>query len=366
MPSPPRRALQSEPLLLDAGVVEALPDTMQAAVYLEKGRLEVQQRPLPEVGPGQVLLRVSHCGVCGTDLHLIVEGWGRPGSIGGHEYSGTVVAVGPGVDLWQVGDRVVGGPEPSCGSCASCCAGRPSLCTAHGAPGVAPFQGAFAEYKLVSAAQLLRIPPGLSERDAALAEPLAVALHGITLSGIRPGERALITGAGPIGMLTLAALRARGVEEVWISEPSSRRRELAGRVGATRVLEPEELPFPRMPFEVVGTPCDVAFECSGSPRAFRQALVQLGKAGRLVVLGTGMKRPELDTNRVLLNELIVTGAYNYDANGFHQALALLDSGALPTDRLIEPGEVSLRGMLRALEGLASGAIAGKVMVAPEG
>jgi threonine dehydrogenase-like Zn-dependent dehydrogenase len=110
--------------------------------------------------------------------------------------------------------------------------------------------------------------------------------------------------------------------------------------------------------------CDVAFECSGKPAAFEAALGRLRKAGRLVILGTGMERPRLDANRVLLNELVVTGGYTYDATGLADALALLASGALPTELLIEPDDVPLEGMLAAMEALAAGRVGGKVMVAP--
>ena len=342
----------------------ALPATMRAAVYRGRGRVEIEERPLPELGPRDVLLRVSHCGVCGTDLHLVVDGWGRSGAIAGHEYAGWVAAVGAEVAGWAQGDPAVGGPEPGCGVCEYCRVGRPALCTRASAMGALEQQGAFAEYVRVGDAQLLRPPGSLPLRVAALAEPLAVALHGITLAGARAGERALVTGAGPIGMLVLAALRARGVDDVTVSEPSVLRRELALRVGARSAVEPEALSVPRLPFEVPDDACDVAFECSGKPAAFEAALGRLRKAGRLVILGTGMERPRLDANRVLLNELVVTGGYTYDATGLADALALLASGALPTDLLIEPDDVPLEGMLAAMEALAAGRIGGKVMVAP--
>ncbi len=338
---------------------------MRAAVYRERESLAVEERPLPELGPSEVLVEVSHCGVCGTDLHLVMEGWGRPGSIGGHEYSGRIVAVGSAVEGWEVGESVVGGPEKGCGACAQCCAHRPGLCDGRDSPGVGEFQGAFAEFVKLDGSQLLRLPEGLGLREAALAEPLAVALHGITLSGASAGQRALVTGAGPIGALTLAALLARGVEDVTVSEPRAVRRALAGKLGARRVLEPEGLEVPRMPFALVAEPFDVAFECSGSPGAFRAALAQLRRAGRLVVVGTGMERPRLDTNRVLLNELVVTGAYNYDEHGFDAALELLASGRLPTELLLEREDVPLEGLFDAMRGRVEGRIGAKVLVAPQ-
>ena len=337
---------------------------MRAAVYREKGRLVVEERPIPEAGPHDVLLRVSHCGVCGSDLHLVMEGWGRPDSIGGHEYAGRIAALGSGVKGWELGAAVVGGPTAGCGSCEYCAEHRPGLCASHGTPGVSEFQGAFAEFIRVHESQLRRIPDGLSMREAALAEPLAVALHGVTLSQIAPGRRALVTGAGPIGMLTLAALRARGIHDVTVSEPSSTRRAAAVRVGATRVVTPEELPRPRMPFEFVEPGFDAAFECSGNPAAVESALRQLKRGGTLMLVGTGMAKPKLDANRMILGELRVIGSYNYDEHGIDDALALLASGKLPTGLLLEPGDVGLDGLASAMERLAAGEIGGKLLVAP--
>jgi threonine dehydrogenase-like Zn-dependent dehydrogenase len=337
---------------------------MRAAVYREKGRLAVEERAVPEPGPDEVLLRVSHCGVCGSDLHLVIEGWGRPDSIGGHEYSGRVAALGAGVSGWRLGEPVVGGPAAGCGACEYCVSHRPSLCASHGTPGVAEFQGAFAEYVRVHASQLRRVPAGLSLREAALAEPLAVALHGITLSGIAPGGRALVTGAGPIGMLTLAALLAKGVTDVTVSEPSATRRAAAQRVGAAQVLAPDELPRPRMPFEFVPEGYDAAFECSGNAAAVESALRQLKRGATLMLVGTGMAKPKLDANRMILGELRVVGSYNYDEHGIDDALRLLASGKLPTQLLIEREDVGLEGLGAAMQRLAAGEIGGKLLVAP--
>jgi threonine dehydrogenase-like Zn-dependent dehydrogenase len=336
---------------------------MRAAVYREKGRLVVEERPVPEAGPHEVVLRVSHCGVCGSDLHLVVEGWGRPDSIGGHEYSGRVAALGSGVTGWRLGEGVVGGPAAGCGSCEYCTSHRPGLCASHGAPGVSDFQGAFAEYMRVHESQLRRIPAGLSLREAALAEPLAVALHGITLSRIASGQRALVTGAGPIGMLTLAALRAREID-VTVSEPSATRRAVAVRLGASRVLPPDELPRPRMPFEFAPDGYDAAFECSGNPAAVESALRQLKRGGVLMLVGTGMAKPRLDANRMILGELRAIGCYNYDEHGIEDALALLAGGKLPTGLLLEKGDVGLEGLSSAMERLAAGEIGAKLLVAP--
>lgn len=337
---------------------------MRAAVYRSKGVLDVTEVAEPTLGPADVLVEVSHCGICGTDLHMVMDGWGRPGSIGGHEYSGRILAMGSAVGGWHVGDTIVATPQlEGCGACRSCERGRPSLCAARGRPGMDAFQGAFAERVRVDHRQLVRLPEGLSLRDAALCEPLAVAQHAVTLSRAAPGERALVCGAGPIGALVVALLRALGIDDVRVSEPGAARRALAARLGA-HVVEPADLIAPPLPFDVAEDAVDIAFECSGTPSAIEASLAQLARGGRLVLVGTAMEHPKLDANRVLLNELVVTGAFNYDAGGFERAIELLATGRLPVETLVEPDDAPLEGLLGAINDLAAGRRAGKVLVRP--
>jgi (R,R)-butanediol dehydrogenase/meso-butanediol dehydrogenase/diacetyl reductase len=344
--------------------VADLPDTMLAAVFRGARQVTVEPWPTPTLGAQDVLVEVDHCGVCGSDIHIILEGWGQApegGAVEGHEWSGTVAAVGPDVAGWAVGDRVVGRPG-GCGECRYCRAGRISLCEGRGQPS-GPWQGAYATYIREPSTRLTRVPDGLSLRAAALTEPLAVALHGVTRSGVQPGQRALVTGAGPIGALVTAALLAKGVEDVTVSEPFERRRALVEKIGA-RSIHPDELVAPQFPMTLVDEPYDVALECSGRADAMQAGLSQLGKGGTLVLVGAGMKQPRFDPNRILLNELTITGAYIYDTGGFDAALELLASGAVPADLLIEPDDVPLDGLLDALEDLARGERAGKVMIVP--
>ena len=340
----------------------ALPARMAAAVYRGPRSIAVEERPVPELGPHDVLVEVAHCGVCGSDLHLVIEGWARPGFIGGHEWSGRVAAVGPAVTRWSPGDEVVGGAV-HCGRCRFCLAGRPSLCLARGLAGTGEWQGAFAGYVREHEDVLHRVPVGLRLRAAALAEPLAVALHGMSRSRAVAGQRVLVTGAGPIGALVTAALVATGITDVTVSEPFERRRGLAADLGAA-VTTPDALARPDHPGALVDRPFDVVIECSGSREAMESGLAQLDRAGTLVLVGAGIRPPRFDPMRILLNELVVTGAYEYDATGWEDALALLSTGRLPADRLVEPQDVPLEGLLAALEALAAGDIAGKVLVAP--
>ena len=337
---------------------------MPAAVYQGQRTVTVEQLPIPEPPDGHVRIEVSHCGICGSDLHFMMEDWSRPGAVHGHEYSGEIVALGADVSDWMVGDRVVAGPGHGCGTCPLCLDGRANLCVDKERAGIDAHQGAFAAYKVVETGSLFRIPPGLGLRTAALSEPVAVALRGVRRSGLVPGRRALVTGAGPIGLLSVAVLRAFGVDDVTVTEPGERRRRLALAVGATSAVSPDTLVTPGLPMDLVDHPFDAAIECSGRPEAMEAALGQLGRAGTLVLSGTGMRRPRFDHNRIILNELVITGSVEYTREDFADAITLLAEGRLPVDQLIEPDDVPLGQMQFAMEQLVAGELAGKVMVIP--
>jgi (R,R)-butanediol dehydrogenase / meso-butanediol dehydrogenase / diacetyl reductase len=348
--------------------VDGLPSTMVAAVYSARGEITVEERPLPRPGPGQVLVEVGHCGICGSDIHIILEGWGKPGVVEGHEWSGVVAAVGEGVTAWSVGDGVVGGPSPRCGRCKRCLEGQPSQCEnrAHSITEEVHNDGAFAGYIVTDARSLLRLPDGLPARAAALAEPLAVALHGITRGHIGTDDSVMVFGAGPIGALSIAALVTRGLGPVTVVEPGEARRELARRLGADEVLDPGDLEiFPQWePDRISSRAVDVVLECSGKKAAIEAGFNQLRRGGRLVMVGAGIEAPSYDPNRMLLNELSITGSFVYDADGFDRALEMLADPRFPTDDLIDPSDVPLDGLIDALHGLADGRIAAKAMVVP--
>jgi len=343
-------------------------EAMPVAVYQRPGTVAVEQRPVPVPAAGEVLVEVSHCGICGSDLHMMVEGWGQAGFVGGHEFTGVIAAVGPAVEGWAVGDRIVGGESPKCGECRACRARRPSQCERRGTmqDSGAEDHGAFARYTVLDARSLLRLPDGMSSRVGALAEPLAVALHGITRGAVGPDDSVMVIGAGPIGALTIAALVARDLGPVTVVEPGDARRQLAADLGATRVLHPDELElFPMWePDRIADDAVDVVLECSGKKVAIEAGFNQLRRGGRLVMVGAGIEPPTFDPNRMILCELSVCGSFIYDHDGFEQALALLGSGLLRTDLLIDPVDVPLDGLVDAMADLAAGRIAGKAMVVP--
>jgi (R,R)-butanediol dehydrogenase/meso-butanediol dehydrogenase/diacetyl reductase len=338
-------------------------ELMTAAIYCGDGRIEVDQVPVPEPRPGELLVEVAECGICGSDLHLVFEQYARSGAILGHEWSGTVVAANGPVHDRPTGARVVSNSSPGCGVCRPCRRGRPSVCLRRESSDIRDMRGAFARYVVVPASSTLLIPDSLDLRAAALAEPTAIAVHAVGLVGVGPDDRVLVTGGGPIGLLIVSVLLAQGVRDITVSEPSDLRRLRADAVGAARTVRPEEL-VEAPPGGVVATPVDVVFECSGRPAAGARALDQLDRAGTLVFVGTGPVPVPVNHNRMIILELEVVGAYNYSADGFRPAVDLLADGSLPVDLLVEADDVPLHGVMDAMERMSRGEVAAKVLVNP--
>ena len=342
--------------------------TMRAAVTDGPGALSIRTVERAAPGPGEVAVRIEYCGICGSDLHGVLDGWVAPGTVEGHEWSGRVAEVGPDVTEWAEGDLVVGGP-PWCGRCQWCKAGRPALCVADPLRNATiGHTGGFAEFQVSGAGALHRIPDGLDLRTAALAEPLAVAMHGITVAKLPAelaGHRLLVSGGGPLGLLVVAALRASGADDVTVSEPSPSRRTQALAAGATSAVAPDELPkVPDLPMEAHQDGFHTVIETSGQAAAVSTCLGLLRPTGTLVLLGTGAMSVKLDTIRILLNELVVTGAYCYDEGGIDTALNLLASGRLPIDALVSPDDVGLDDLLDTMTRLRAGEIPTKALVRP--
>jgi 2-desacetyl-2-hydroxyethyl bacteriochlorophyllide A dehydrogenase len=341
---------------------------MRAAVIGGPGKLDICEVEVQAPAADEVLVRIEYCGVCGTDLHTTLDGWAPVGTVGGHEWSGHVIALGSGVTDVDPGALVVGGP-PWCGTCEWCVKGHPSLCVADPIrTNVASHGGAFAEFHLARAATVHRVPAGLDARTAALSEPLAVALHGLSNAAL-PDDlsdtRILVSGAGPLGLLVIAALIERGAVNLTVSEPGQQRRIAAIAVGATTAVTPDDLPVhPALPTQTSPDGFDVVLETSGQAVAISTALALLRPTGRLVLLGTGAMSVKLDAIRILLNELVVTGAYCYDATGIDDALALLASGRLPIDALLSSEHYGLDEMLEMMKSLRSGEITRKALVRP--
>ena len=232
---------------------------MSAAVYQRPGEVRIEERPVPPPGPGQVLVEVGHCGICGSDIHMIVDGWGKPGVVEGHEWTGVVAAVGPDVDGLGAGRRGRRRPAPRCGRCRRCLEGQPSQCEDRGRSMTDDLavDGAFADYILVDSRSLLRPAPTASIARAPRRWPNRSPSRSTASPAARSadGDSVMVLGAGPIGALSVAALVARGLGPVTVVEPGAARQELARTLGADSVIHPDELEvFPQWEPERDGRP----------------------------------------------------------------------------------------------------------------
>lgn len=305
---------------------------MRAAVYRgagagRAGRLALETRPRPDPEPGEVRLRVGACGLCGSDLHLLGAGLLAEGRAPGHEMAGTIDAVGRGVEGWREGDAVAVEPFRTCGRCAECRAGRGPLCRSGALLGVHA-EGGLADYALAPAGRLFAAPEGLAPEVAALAEPLAVAVHGLRRGGLAPGQRVLVLGAGAVGLLTVFAARGLGAGEVLVTARHAHQAERARALGADRLLGEAEAGADALARLGREAPVDLVVETVGGRAdtlALAAAAVRPG--GAVAVLGLFLGRVALDALPLLLKEVTLAWSYCYrhgeGGADFDDALRLL-------------------------------------------
>jgi L-iditol 2-dehydrogenase len=307
--------------------------TMRASVLRGVGDVVVEERPVPEAGPGQVVVRVTSVGVCGSDVHYYEHG--RIGQfvvesplVLGHEAAGEVVALGPGVASPAVGQRVSLEPGVPDLTCEQCLAGRYNLCPNMRFFATPPIDGAFAEYVVVHAAFAHPVPDTISDDAAALLEPLSVGIWACRKGRVSAGSRVLITGAGPIGLVSVQAARAFGATDIVVSDVNPARLSLARDLGATEVVDARTervAALPRQP--------GVLLECSGHPGATVEGIRALAPAGRAVLVGMGGDEQPLPLSVVQERELEVTGTFRY-AGTWPTAIALVAAGRIDLDRLV--------------------------------
>lgn len=313
---------------------------MQAVVKTAPGPGHVALREVPEprAGAGQVKIAVRATGVCGTDLHIVKDefpSW--PPVILGHEFAGTVAAVGEGVSGLGMGDPVVAQTAAVwCGRCRYCASGDYLMCGAKRSIGYG-VDGAFASHIVVPAGTVHRLPPGMDLEAAALCEPAACAVRAVCERGrVAAGDRALVTGAGPIGLLVLQALKAQGARVCLTgARADTRRLETARSLGADVAVdvEHEDLRAVLQAFaETDGV--DLAFECSGAPPALDACLRALRRQGTLVQVGLFGRRLEHDYEQVAMKELTVLGSYGHIHSSWRRAITLIADGTIRTRPLI--------------------------------
>jgi len=299
---------------------------MRAAVYEGEGRLVVRDVPDPTPAPDEVLIEVEACGVCGSDVQIINVPPGHPSTppvIIGHEFVGWVRAAGSLVFDAAIGARVVVDPDPKCGACDSCRAGRPANCVNIVALGVHR-DGALARYVTAPANSVYPISPDIPAELAALVEPLACVVNGTNRAAIRPGESAVVFGAGAIGCLFIAVLRASGAARIVAVEPSAYRASVARAVGADVVVTPEEWATRRV--ELMPGGADVVVDAVGS--VLPQAIEAAAMGARVVIFGmNGNARPEVHQVEIVEKGLAILGSYISNFT-FPAAIRLVESGQL--------------------------------------
>jgi threonine dehydrogenase-like Zn-dependent dehydrogenase len=304
------------------------------AVALDDNRAHaLMDRPVPKPGVGEVLVRSLFCGICGTDLHAAEIALFKTGVIVGHEFSGEVVEIGPDVTGWRVGQLVAANPNGRvCRVCTYCLAGRYNLChqaTIEQCLGVA-VDGGMAEYVALHTDYLRLLPEGMSALHGAWVEPLAVAVRTVRTSPLRLGDSATVIGGGPVGQLVVQLLRRAGASRVVMVEPSTYRRDLAGRLGADETLTPAEaeLATARGEFAHVSH----VFECSGHGTALALALGLVAAGGTIRLVGMAPQPITFDPVLAITREVQILTGFIY-VDEFDRAVELLAAGAVDVDSL---------------------------------
>ena len=335
---------------------------MKAAYY--EGKQSIRTGVCTPVAPaaGQVQIQVSHCGICGSDLHLFhgdMDHRVHLPQVFGHEMSGTISAVGEGVSGFATGDHVTVRPLDPCGDCPACRAGNSHICQRLKFIGIdAP--GALQALWTVPAHTLHRLPDCLSLQEAALIEPLSVACHDVRLAGVEPGEYVVVQGGGPIGMLIALVCRQAGAT-VLITEVNPFRVKLARELGF-EALNPKEADIAQHVTDQTGTAgADVVFEVSGSA-AGAEMMTKLARVrGRIVIVAIFSETPRVNLFQFFWRELRLLGARVYEPQDFEQAISLAAAGALPITRLVTD-VCGLDDLELALHRLESGGEVMKILV----
>ena len=330
---------------------------MRAALITGAGLLEVREFPDPIPAAAGVVVDIAYCGVCGTDVHAYVSGRAYTPAICGHEWTGTISAIGPSVTRFGEGDRVVVGVPAPCGVCAACLAGRADHCTTcsafvHGRDPMAPPHGGFAPRIGVSIDRVIAAHPDLDDETLAQVEPVTVSLHAVNRSGLRAGDTAVVLGAGPVGITTMQCAAAAGAAQVLVVEPSDTRRGLARALGATAVATPEAA-ADLVSEHTGGLGADVVYECVGGGDALAAAVDLARRGGSVCMIGLGDGTVSIDPATWLRKEITVTAALGYLHHEFGSAMEMLADGRVRVDAL-HTSTTDIEGLAGVLDELASG------------
>ena len=311
-------------------------DTVRAAVLNQAQELVFDERPMPHPGPGEVAVAVTHCGVCGSDVHYFMDG--RIGDmvveqplVLGHEFAGTVAEIGAGVTGLELGQLVAVQPGVPCGTCRLCRAGRYNLCPDMSFAGTPPVDGALVDRFVTAADFVYPLPDGLSAEDGALCEPLACGVHAVERAGVRLGDRVAVLGSGPIGLMTAVACQAAGATVAVATDLVDPRLAMAEEMGAQRVVNASRTDVVA---ETAGEELDVVFDCAGAVDTAQQGIDMVRRGGTVQIVGFPRgAMVSIEMARAVRKELNIHTMLRF-VNNVPTAIALLESDTERLRRLI--------------------------------
>ncbi|WDV56221.1 alcohol dehydrogenase catalytic domain-containing protein [Streptomyces coeruleorubidus] len=313
-----------------------MPQQIRRVLVRSIDDITVEHIPAPTADEGELLVRTAVVGVCGSDTHAALGHHPfmplpyHPG----HEAVGVVAATGPGVDGFVPGDRVIVEPNLFCGQCPQCRSGRYNICQELKVFGCQT-PGAMTDLFTIPADRVHRVPDGMTDVEAALVEPLATPVHAVAKAGDLTGRTVVVLGAGPIGLLVLAAARHAGAAAIAVTDLLPGKRDRALRLGADAALPADAADLTEQVGQALGGPADVVFDCVAREQSMAQATDLVTKGGRIIVVGVGAAgttpvRLDLIQDR----EISLEGTLMYTADDYRTAISLIASGAVDTDEIV--------------------------------
>ena len=307
---------------------------MKTAVMKAIGKIELEEREIPQLKEGEVLIKVGYVGICGSDVHYFETGAigdfvVKPPFVLGHEAAGTVVALGKGVDSLKIGDRVAMEPGKTCGHCEFCRTGRYNLCPDVQFFATPPYDGVFQEYVAYDASMCFRLPDNVSLMEGALIEPLAVGFHAANQGGAHIGQKAVVFGSGCIGLMCLMALKAEGVTEVYVVDVIDKRLEKAMELGAAGVINSSKEDAEERIMELAGGyGVDLAIDTAGADVTINQGIRMVKPGGTIVCVGYSRSgKVTLDMSVALNKEITFRTVFRY-RHIYPMAIAAVSSGLI--------------------------------------
>lgn len=313
---------------------------MKAQVLYPNGIIKFEEREIPTPSGGEVLIKVKRCGICMSDYYIYKGGFPRKGPVVlGHEFSGVIMEIGKGVIDFKKGDRVTVNPTLSCGYCEYCAQGKNNLCDkgrSIGGAGVEIIDGGFEEYTVVPQTNLGKLARDVTFEEGALTEPLGCAIRGIQQSRLSIGEKVLIVGAGPMGLLLLQLVKQYGASYVIVSEIIKERGKIAKKLGADIIISPKDCDVPQEVKKMTNGGVELAIEAVGRKKAAQDAYNSLRKGGRLLIFGVPPKdeKMEFELFPIYFYEHEIIGSYAITNDSFRKSLRMLNDHRIDIKSII--------------------------------